>query len=334
MKRFDWVTLSKVLIAALFIWIVSAVIGVLIGSTGKIGFPTWEQYVIRRNVHVLPATLIGASLAIAGVTYQAILRNPLADPYLLGASGGAMLASYAWRLQGFTSIYILSSLGPHAFAMIGALIAVAIVLVTAGARGKLDPVTAILVGVVINALCGAFFMLLTAIYRELPGSGSMLSFLVGDIQTSASQLQIEISTYIICIGSVALMFVTPMLNVVRLSDDEARSLGVSVQRVRWIGLVIASLVTAAAVAISGPIGFIGLICPHIARWFVGNDNRKLLPISAAIGAALLILADVLARFLLGQQSIATLIPVGVITACIGGPFLLILLVRMQPGRDR
>ncbi|MBC7785096.1 MAG: iron ABC transporter permease [Burkholderiales bacterium] len=329
MKRFDLQTLGVTLFASLLVWMAAASVGLLVGSTGTIGAPTADQMSIRLHTHVLPASMIGAALAMAGVTYQAILRNPLADPYLLGASGGAMLASYVWRLQGVASIAVIGAISPHAFALAGSLLAITIVLLGAGWRGRLDPVTAILVGVVINSLCGALFMLLNAIYRDLPGSGGILTFLVGDIQTTASSAHVAASAWMIGIGGVLLMLMTPYLNVVRLSEDEARSLGVSVQRVRWGGLLVASFVTAAAVAISGPIGFIGLICPHIARWFIGNDNRKLLPVAAALGAGLLTLADVLARYLLGSPHVATLIPVGVITACIGGPFLLLILARIK-----
>ena len=327
MKRFDGKAIARLLVGSLLLWAIVAAACVLVGSTGTIGEPTRDQAMLRLATHVLPASLIGAALAAAGVVFQAILRNPLADPYLLGTSSGAMLASYLWRFPTIGAIAVFSAIGPHAFALGGALLATTAVLAIAHGRGRIEPVTAILAGVIINSLCGAAFMLLNAIFRDLPGSGGVMSFLVGDIQTSASRAQMIVAEILIGGGWIALLFITPSLNAIRLSEDEAASLGVRVQRTRWIGLLLASLVTAAAVAISGPIGFIGLICPHIGRWIVGNDNRRLFILATVLGAALLALADAVARLLLGMNSIGTLIPVGVITSLIGGPFFLVLLMK-------
>ena len=128
--------------------------------------------------------------------------------------------------------------------------------------------------------------------------------------------------------------ISGQLNAAALSDVEAESLGVRIQRLRWLGLIVASLITAAAVAISGPIGFIGLICPHLARLFVGTDQRRLLPIATALGAALLALADAASRRLAGQGLAQTLLPVGVLTSLLGGPFFLLLLFQSRRRIDR
>jgi iron complex transport system permease protein len=134
---------------------------------------------------------------------------------------------------------------------------------------------------------------------------------------------------IIAIGWVVLLAISGQLNAAALNDAEAEALGVRIQRLRWIALIVASLVTASAVAISGPIGFIGLICPHLARIFVGTDQRKLLPISTALGAALLCSADAGSRLLSREGLAHTLLPVGVLTSLLGGPFFLLLLIQSR-----
>ena len=282
---------------------------------------------MRLTTNVLPASLIGAALAAAGVAYQAILRNPLADPYLLGVSSGATLTAYLWRLPVIATIPIIGATSPHAFALLGAALAVGVVLIVSRRGGRIDPVTAVLAGVIVNALCGSAFMLLNAIFRDPPGSGGVMTFLVGDLQTAVSQRDVWISAVLILGSLAALVPMAASLNVVRLSEDEAAALGVRVHRTRWLALGLASLMTAAAVAISGPIGFVGLVCPHVARWFVGNDNRRLLVVSTALGASLLSMADLLERLLLADDRLGTLVPVGVITSMIGAPFFLVLLLR-------
>jgi iron complex transport system permease protein len=124
-----------------------------------------------------------------------------------------------------------------------------------------------------------------------------------------------------------LMYFTGQLNAALLSDAEAMSLGVRIQRLRWTSMLAASLITASAVALSGPIGFIGLVCPHIARMIVGNDQRRLLPLATALGAGLLALADALSRWLASRKGVDTMLPVGVLTGLLGAPFFLLLLLR-------
>ena len=329
MTRLDARQAIRLLAFALAIWLAAAAVCTLGGSTGRFGEVSWQTAIGRLTTNVLPASLIGASLAAAGVAYQAVLRNPLADPYLLGASSGATLAAYVWRLPAIAAIPLLGGLSAHAFALAGALAAVGIVLVAARRGGRIDPVTAVLAGVIVNALCGSIFMLLNAIFRDAPGGGGMLTFLVGDIQTSVARGDVWISAAL-AIGSIAALApFAAQLNAVRLSEDEAASLGVRVHRVTWMALGLASLMTAASVAISGPIGFVGLVCPHIARWFVGNDNRRLLIIATAMGAALLTLAELLERLLLADDRLGTLVPVGVITSLVGAPFFLVILLRSR-----
>jgi iron complex transport system permease protein len=172
---------------------------------------------------------------------------------------------------------------------------------------------------------GSLFLLFNAIFRELPGSGGMLTFLVGGIQTSLHPAQIVAAGGVIAVGWGILLGMSGQLSVATLSESEARALGVHVQRLRWTALIVASLMAASAVAISGPIGFVGLVCPHLGRLMVGNDQRRLLPVATALGAGLLALADAASRSLAGTSGVQTLLPVGVLTGLLGGPFFLILL---------
>jgi iron complex transport system permease protein len=318
------------IVASAAVWAVVAGLCLMMGSTGW----GWPEKLEWRLPPVLIASLIGASLSAAGVVYQAILRNPLAEPYLLGVSGGASLASYLWQLPALTPIVTAMGSGPaaisqQAFAFAGALVTVALVFLLSSRRGRLDPVTLVLVGVIVNIMIGAVFLLLNALLRDLAQSGGMYNFLVGGIQTNLTLQQERTAAICAGVGWVVLAYISGALNVATLSDDEAEALGLRVQRLRWMGLVVASLVSAAAVSISGPIGFIGLICPHLARLIVGNDQRRLLPVATALGASLLAVADAGSRFLMGESTVATLLPVGVLTGLMGGPFFLWLLWRQR-----
>lgn len=317
------------LLVSLAIWGIIATACLMFGSTG-FHWPTSEQMEFRRQ-SVLCASLIGFALALAGVAYQAILRNPLADPYLLGVSSGATLAAYVWHLPIFSLFFAANlaaiALSQQLFSFAGALLAVGIVFLLSMRRGRLDPITLLLVGVIVNSINGALFLLLNALYRDLPSNGGPLTFLVGGIQTDLTTAQMLIAAAIIFSGFAIVFYFAGQLNVAGASDGEATSLGVRIHRLRWITLLIASLVTAAAVAISGPIGFIGLICPHLARLVTGTDYRKLIPISCALGAGLLAIADAASRYLAAESFAQTMLPVGVLTGLIGGPFFLVLLWR-------
>jgi iron complex transport system permease protein len=314
-------------------WGIVAALCLMVGSTGSFAWPNAAQFPFRLEP-VLNASLVGAALAASGVAYQAILRNPLADPYLLGVSSGAALASYLWR---FPAIYAIvrflpdgaQAVSQQLFAFTGALLSVAAVFLLATRRGRLEPVTLLLVGVIVNSINGAIFMLLNFIFLDVSVSGGALSFLVGAIQTNLLFEQ-KCAAVIVCgLAFVVLLAVSGKLNVAGLSSGEASSLGVKIHRLRWFVLIVASLMTASAVAISGPIGFVGLICPHVARLFIGSDQRRLLPVSTALGAGLLALADAASRRLSQGDAAGTWLPVGVLTGLLGGPFFLALLARKR-----
>jgi iron complex transport system permease protein len=312
--------LANLSISAL-LWAAIATACLMVGSTGSIGWPDRATLDIRLD-NVLLASLVGAALASAGVVYQAILRNPLAEPYLLGVSSGATLFAYLWQLPVGTAAF---ALGEQGFAFAGALIAVAIVFALATRRGTLEPITMLLVGVIVSALCGSIFLLLNAIWKDPARPGGPLAFLVGGLATNLTSQQLAIGASIIGVGWLMILLLGGQLNAALLSDAEASSLGVRIDRLRWLAMIVASLITASAVALSGPIGFIGLVCPHLARLIVGNDQRRLIPLSTALGAALLAVADAISRWLAASGRADTVLPVGVLTGLLGGPFFLLLL---------
>jgi iron complex transport system permease protein len=332
-KHWSPARLAAYVAAGVLLWVVLAVPGFLVGSTGT-GWPTRDQFLDRRE-SVLLASLVGAALASAGVAYQAILRNPLADPYLLGVSSGASLLAYLWRIAPVGAVVLggLGALSQQAFAFAGALLSVGVVFALSTRRGRLEPITLLLVGVIVNAVNGSILMLVNELYRGLPSMGGPVALLVGGIQVSLERGQVIAAAACVAAGWVVLMALSGQLNVATLSTAEAESLGVNVHRLRWVALLVASLVTASAVAISGPIGFVGLVSPHLARLIVGHDHRKLMPIATALGAGLLVVADAGSRLLSHQAAAATLLPVGVLTSLLGGPFFLLLLYQTRRRAD-
>ena len=310
-------------------WALVAAACLCVGSNGSIGWP--QQSILRYRIEpVLISSLVGAALAAAGVVYQAILRNPLADPYLLGVSSGASLASLLWYIGWLsTSVAAVLATGQQAFALVGALASVAVVFVVSSRRGRIDPVTLILAGVIVNAVNGALYLLIFFTHPEIVARGGAFTFLVGGIQTNLRTEQELAAACAAGIGWLVLAYLSGPLSVAGLGEAEAQSLGVHIHRLRWVGLIVASLITAAVVAVSGPIGFVGLICPHLARLIVGHDQRRLLPAATALGAALLAMADAASRYLSADQFLRTQLPVGVLTGLLGGPFFLLLLWRSR-----
>ena len=324
---------ARLLLTIFFCAVAALAVGLLcesVGSTG-IGWPGALQARFRLE-SVMDSALVGAVLAAAGVVYQAVLRNPLADPYLLGVSSGASLAAYLWRLPAIALAIgwwgALAAVSQQTFAFAGAMIAVSIVLALGGRRGRLEPVTVLLVGVIVNAVNGSIFLLLNALTRDLPGTGGPITFLVGGIQVITRAQRIT-ALVLISVSWLDLMRISGQLNAAALDDGEAEALGVNIHRVRMICLCEASIMTAAAVAISGPIGFVGLICPHLGRLLVGFDQRRLLPTATALGAILLMLADAASRFLAAENRLGTQLQVGVLTGLLGGPFFLWLLFESR-----
>ena len=315
---------SLYLLAALA-WLAVVGLCACVGSTGDFAWPANDFVRSARLDRVLLASLAGAALAGGGVAYQAVLRNPLADPYLLGASGGATLAAFVWTIPTLALPAFALALGRQGFAFAGAVMAVGVVLGCAGGTGRIEPTRAILVGVIVSALCASVLMLLVHLNATPGGVGAAATLLFGAIDPNLTTTQRTIAATIAGLGTLGLAAVAGGLNAAALGEDEAASLGLGVDRLRWVALGLASATVAAAVAVAGPVGFVGLIGPHLGRLIVGPDNRRLLPIALCLGASLLAVADAATRGLSRTTALGTVLPVGVLTGLLGGPFFLLLL---------
>lgn len=270
-----------------------------------------------RMPRVLAAAAVGAGLAICGAIMQAVLRNPLADPYLLGLSSGASFGAVLVIVLGFSIALPLAAFG-------GALGALALTLVMAGAIGRMTASRTILAGVAVSAALGAltslviFWSATGDTYREI------LGWLLGSLAGVTWPMAILALVAIVVVGG-PLILSAGALDAFAFGDRAAASLGVSVERTRWILLSATALLTGCLVAVSGSIGFIGLVVPHAVRLIVGARHRVLLPLSALTGAVVLIWADTLARTIFDPREL----PVGVVTALIGAPLFGLLLLRTR-----
>ena len=261
------------------------------------------------------AAVVGAGLSASGVIFQAILRNPLADPYILGISGGAAVGAILGIMLGAAAI----PMGVSAFAFLGAILTVLLLFGTAGSRQAQSSHSLLLTGVIINAFFSAIIMFLLSVSKS-DRLQSILYWLMGDL-SSAEGGDIVMTGVILFIGFLVMMAYARTLNLLVAGDETAAQLGVEVPKNRKILLITASTVTAAAVCVSGTVGFVGLIIPHILRLWVGPDHRLLLPVAILFGAAFLVMADTVARTVLSPVEL----PVGVVTALCGAPFFFYLL---------
>lgn len=268
-----------------------------------------------RLPRTLAAFATGGLLAVAGALMQVLLRNPLADPYVLGLSGGAAVGALLAMLAGLGGLIVSGS----AFA--GAMLATLMVFGLAHGTGSWTPSRLLLTGVVVAAGWGAVITLMLAISpaQRLPG---MLYWLMGDVSYARSPWPALVLLFLVC------LLVVPLgrsLNVLARGPMQAAALGVSVRPLEWTIYILASLLTATAVTMAGSIGFVGLVVPHMLRLVLGNDQRLILPACALAGGTLLVLADTLARVVIAPEQL----PVGVITALLGVPTFLYLLYRSR-----
>jgi iron complex transport system permease protein len=287
------------------------VLAALLGQDGGAG----DIVLQLRLPRALAGFACGGLLALAGALMQVLLRNPLADPYVLGISGGAGVGAMFGMLLG------LSVLGVDSLAFAGAFAAMLLVFGLAHGDGSWTQTRLLLTGVIVAAGCGALVALMLTIADEHKLRG-MLFWLMGDLGQSGQWWPALLTL------AVALLCAMPFareLNLLARGLLQAQALGVSVGRLRYAIYLLASLATAASVTTAGSIGFVGLIVPHLVRLATGNDQRVLLPATVLAGGSLLVLADTLARTLIAPQQL----PVGVLTALIGVPVFLFLLSR-QP----
>jgi iron complex transport system permease protein len=280
-----------------------------------------QIFFVARLPRVLAATLVGGALAAAGVVFQALLRNPLATPFTLGISSGAALgAMLVLTIGGAFAATTWAAVPAASFA--GALAAVSIVYTLAAARHRgFSTSVLLLAGVTLNSFFSALILLLQY-FADMTSVVQTLRWLLGDLDV-ASYTPILVALPMLAVAIVTFLVLAPRLNLLSVGSDAAAMRGVDVVRTQRVSFLSASLATGAAVSIGGPIGFIGIIVPHLVRLIVGPDHRLVLPASLGFGAAFLVACD-----LVGRTVIAPLeLPVGIVTAVIGGPFFLWLLVK-------
>jgi iron complex transport system permease protein len=261
------------------------------------------------------AGLVGAGLSVSGATLQALLRNPLADPYILGVSSGAAVGAIVAIIMGLST----HSFGLPLASFVGAILTVIVVFYFGRQDGKIHPNTLLLAGVIIGSFLSALIMFFISVSQK-EELHTIIFWLMGDFSFSNVRAILVILPYIL-LGILVLYLRSRQLNLILSGEENAVQLGVDVERLKVLSYLFASLITAASVSVCGLIGFVGLIIPHSVRLVFGPDHRLLIPSSALVGASFLIASDTFARTLLAP----TELPVGVITAAFGGPFFIYLL---------
>jgi iron complex transport system permease protein len=288
------------------------------GTEATGDYPAWAPRLLLdlRLPRIVLALLVGTALSTAGASFQGIFRNPLAEPYLLGVSAGAGLgATVAIVFRPFDSLGIY---GLPLMAFVGAVLAAFLVYRLATFGGQTGGASLLLSGVAVGSTLTAimsFFMVSTE-----DDLHTVVAWLMGGL-SAATWPKVYITLPVVGAGFIYMMLSARRMNLLLMGEERARELGIDAQRTRRNLMIVAALTTAAAVAFSGLIGFIGLMVPHMMRLLVGPDHRRLLPASALFGALLLLLADTAARTVMAPSEI----PVGIITAATGGPFFLYLL---------
>ncbi|WP_211343363.1 FecCD family ABC transporter permease [Lampropedia puyangensis] len=272
----------------------------------------WEVRLPR----VLAGLVVGAALAAAGGTYQGMFRNPLVSPDILGVSAGAGLGA-AWGISIGASMLVVQSM-----AFGGGVLAVALVWLAAATVRRHDPVLVlVLAGIAVGTLLGAGVALLKVLADPYTQLSAITFWLLGGLN-AVTLADVRSTAPIMLVGLLPLVLLRWRVNILSLSDDEAQALGVHVQRLRLTMVAAATLMTAAAVSITGIIGWVGLVVPHVARLLVGPEFGRLLPVAMLLGAGFVVLADTLARSTVGME-----LPLGVVTALVGAPVFLWLLAR-------
>ncbi|MEW6615384.1 MAG: iron ABC transporter permease [Thermodesulfobacteriota bacterium] len=333
------VTLRKVVLVSLalvFVFIIVAILSISLGTAdiglmkilrgifgeGTVPIRGWtdtDRVIIFqvRLPRIILAGIVGATLSVAGVVFQALFRNPLADPYILGISSGsavgAILAIISGAGLGFLSIPVAS--------FCGALLTILLVLGIARTGYRLQTNTLLLAGVIVGSFFSAIIMFLVSITHD-ERLHSIIFWLMGDLSLSKYN-EIIIVTPFVIIGCLIIYLNAHPLNLIVTGEETALQLGVEVERVRRLLLITASLITGVVVSVSGVIGFVGLVVPHMMRMVFGSDHRLLLPASALFGLSFLVIADTMARTIIAPVEL----PVGVITAIFGAPFFIYLLRR-------
>jgi len=308
---------TRAVLVLTILLIIAIALAVTFGAvTLDLSDPTARMILLRlRLPRVLLAAVIGATLAVAGVTFQTLLRNPLADPFILGVSGGAACGAAvatALRLNRIPGVV-------PAVAFAGALLATAAVFLLARRRDHTDPVRLLISGLVLNAFFSAVILISFALSPQSDLTAA-LKWMMGTLFGATWTSVLLVSTLLV-IAMIVLAFVANDLRMLAFGEEDAKARGVDVERIKLIGFGMASIVTGAAVAVSGIIGFVGLLVPHLIRLVWRRDFRVLLPLCAIGGATLVVSADLLSRIVVRS----TELPIGAFTAILGVPFFLSLL---------
>ena len=296
---------------------------ILLSSFGPdvVAFGRTEQLVVEqiRLPRILVGASVGMALGVAGATMQGLFRNPMADPGIIGVSAGGAVGAVVAIATGMSGLFFLAL---PLFAFVGAISASFLVYGIAVAGGRFSMATLLLAGVAVNAFLGAVVSAVIIFLSKNDAVREILFWLAGGLD-SRSWEHLQIASPLILGAGAVIVLMARDLNLLMLGDDEARSLGVRVALTRPILLAAAALATGAAVAVSGTIAFVGLVTPHILRLILGPDHRVLIPMSAAGGAVFVIVADTVARTIVQPAEF----PVGVLTAFVGAPFFILLLVK-------
>jgi iron complex transport system permease protein len=269
-----------------------------------------------RLPRILLAIIVGGGLSVAGVVFQALLRNPLAEPFILGVSSGGTLGAVIAITFGIG----LSVVSVPVFAFVGSLIVMLIVYNIAQRYGRLDPTTLLLVGI----MTGAFFnaiILLTIALKHQEARGALL-WLMGNLASADFNSLLVVAPFVLF--AVVVIFISSRsYNLIAIGEETAANLGLEVEKFKRISYLLASMITGLAVSVSGVIGFIGLLIPHICRMMFGSDHRLVIPVSFFMGAIFLVIVDMISRTIISPAEI----PVGAVTAAVGAPLFIWLLSR-------
>lgn len=293
-----------------------------VGSLSTISEATANIVWFVRAPRILLAMFVGTGLAISGAVMQAVVQNPLADPYILGVSSGASLGATFAILIGFGSSLFFAQFGLALSAFLGAMLASFAVLTLSSIGGKSTSTKLVLSGTVISALCSSLSNFIVFLSSNAEGMKSVAFWSMGSL-ASASWNKLPLVASAVLLVTMFFLFQHRPLNVMLLGDEAATTLGIQLSSYRKLYMLLAALLTGIIVANSGMIGFVGLIIPHIVRGISGSDHKRLLPLTALTGAIFLLWTDMLSRTLIEN----TELPIGIITSAIGAPIFIYIIVK-------
>jgi iron complex transport system permease protein len=294
-----------------------------LGSPDAVGNDSYFNIIYQiRMPRVIFALLIGMGLSLCGTVMQAVVQNPLADPYIIGISSGASLGATVAILVGFGASAFFANFGVAFGAFVGAVVTSAAVLLLSSIGGKATSVKLVLSGVVVGAFCSSLSSLVIYFANNAEGVQQVAFWSMGSLAPSSWD-KVPILTVVVLLGCGIFLFQHRVLNTMLLGDESAVTLGINLSAFRKIYMVLAALITGTMVAYSGTIGFVGLIVPHICRGLFGADHKRLMPATLLLGGLFLIWADILSRTLVPNVDL----PIGIITSVIGSPLFIYMIVK-------